>query len=149
MEEDQNYLKVKKIILFFLSFLLSLNCFANEIKISKIVELEDPWGSTFINKNACLNVPSIPCPRASKWSLHWPAGPRRSHRAPPYRHPHRPPPTAKTPNWHRSLELMSGVSRPAQEAFRFGVLRPWSLAPCIWDSGDAGVLRGGVGRDFL
>tara|TARA_A100001035_G_C27746458_1_gene484244 strand:+ start:104 stop:1195 length:1092 start_codon:yes stop_codon:yes gene_type:complete len=54
MEEDQNYLKVKKIILFFLSFLLSLNCFANEIKISKIVELEDPWGSTFINKNELI-----------------------------------------------------------------------------------------------
>ena len=54
MEEDQNYLKVKKIILFFLSFLLSLNCFVNEIKISKIVELEDPWGSTFINKNELI-----------------------------------------------------------------------------------------------
>ena len=61
---------------------------------------------------------------------------------------HRPPPTAKTPNWHRSLEYMLGVSRPAQEAFRFGVLRPWSSAPYIWDSGDAGVLRGGVGCDF-
>ena len=54
MEEDQNYLKVKKIILFFLSFLLSLNCFAYEIKISKIVELEDPWGSTFINNNELI-----------------------------------------------------------------------------------------------
>ena len=39
--------------------------------------------STFINKNACLNVPSIHRTRASKWSLHWPlrtgllaAGPR-------------------------------------------------------------------------
>ena len=105
--------------------------------------------ATFTIKNGCLNVPSTPCPRASKWSLHWPAGPRRNHRAPPYRHSHRPPPTAKTPNWHLSLEYMSGVSRPAQEAFRFGVLRPWSSAPCIWDSGDAGVLRGGVGRDFL
>ena len=82
--------------------------------------------ATFIIKNGCLNVPSIPCPRASKWSLHWPAGPRRNHRAPPYRHSHRPPPTAKTPNWHLSLEYMSGVSRPAQEAFRFGVFRPWS-----------------------
>ena len=47
-----------------------------------------------------------------------------------------------------SLEYMSEVSRPAQEAFRFGVLRPWSSAPCIWDLGDAGVLRGGVGCDF-
>ena len=105
--------------------------------------------ATFNIKNGCLNVPSTPCPRASKWSLHWPAGPRRSHREPPYRHSHRPPPTAKTPNWHRSLEFTPGVSRPpAQEAFRFGILRPWSSAPCIWDSGDAGVLRGGVGRDF-
>ena len=49
MEEDQNYLKVRKIILFFLSFLFSINSFANEIKISKIVDLEDPWGSSFIN----------------------------------------------------------------------------------------------------
>ena len=87
--------------------------------------------STFLIKNGCLNVPSIPCPRASKWSLHWPAGPRRNHRAPPYRHSHRPPPTAKTPNWHRLLELVSGVSRPAQETICFGLLRPWSSAPCI------------------
>ena len=87
--------------------------------------------STFTIKNGCLNVPSTPCPRASKWSLHWPAGPRRNHRAPPYRHSHRPPPTAKTPNWHRLLELASGVSRPAQETICFGLLRPWSSAPCI------------------
>ena len=87
--------------------------------------------ATFIIKNGCLNVPSIPCPRASKWSLHWPAGPRRNHRAPPYRHSHRPPPTAKTPNWHRLLELVSGVSRPAQETICFGLLRPRSSAPCI------------------
>ena len=87
--------------------------------------------STFTIKNGCLNVPSTPCPRASKWSLHWPAGPRRNHRAPPYRHSHRPPPTAKTPNWHRLLELVSGVSRPAQETICFGLLRPWSSAPCI------------------
>ena len=87
--------------------------------------------ATFLIKNGCLNVPSIPCPRASKWSLHWPAGPRRNHRVPPYRHSHRPPPTAKTPNWHRLLELVSGVSRPAQETICFGLLRPWSSAPCI------------------
>ena len=30
-----------------------------------------------------------------KWSLHWPAGPRRNHRAPPYRHAHRLSPTAR------------------------------------------------------
>ena len=54
MEEDQNYLKVRKIIFFFLSFLFSLNSFANEIKISKIVDLEDPWGSTFINNKGII-----------------------------------------------------------------------------------------------
>ena len=54
MEEDQNYLKVRKIIFFFLSFLFSLNSFANEIKISKIVDLEDPWGSTFINNKEII-----------------------------------------------------------------------------------------------
>ena len=43
----------------------------------------------------------------------------------------------------------AGAPPRSQEAFCFGVLRPWSSAPCIWDSGDAGVLRGGVGRDFL
>ena len=54
MEEDQNYLRVKKIILFFFIFLFSLNCFAAEIKISKILNLEDPWGSTFINNKELI-----------------------------------------------------------------------------------------------
>ena len=45
---------MKKIILFFFIFLLSLNCFAAEIKISKILNLEDPWGSTFINNKELI-----------------------------------------------------------------------------------------------
>ena len=49
MVGDQNYLKVKKVLLFFLICLFSQVSFANDIRISKIVDLEDPWGSTFIN----------------------------------------------------------------------------------------------------
>ena len=45
---------MKKIILFFFIFLFSLNCFAAEIKISKILNLEDPWGSTFINNKELI-----------------------------------------------------------------------------------------------
>ena len=102
--------------------------------------------STFINKNACLNVPSIHRTRASKWSLHWPAGPRRSHRASPDRTSHRLPQTGTAPKWHQSLEYMPGGSRPAQETLRFGVLRPWFSVPCIWGSYDAEGLRRGAGR---
>ena len=58
-----------------------------------------PW-TTFINKNECLNVPSIHRTRASKWSLHWPAGPRRTHRASPDRTSHRLPQTGTAPKWH-------------------------------------------------
>ena len=54
MEEDQNYLRVKKITLFFFIFLFSLNCLAIEIKINKILDLEDPWGSTFINNKELI-----------------------------------------------------------------------------------------------
>ena len=45
---------MKKITLFFFIFLFSLNCFAVEIKISKILDLEDPWGSTFINNKELI-----------------------------------------------------------------------------------------------
>ena len=45
---------MKKITLFFFIFLFSLNCFAVEIKISKILDLESPWGSTFINNNELI-----------------------------------------------------------------------------------------------
>ena len=45
---------MKKITLFFFIFLFSLNCLAIEIKINKILDLEDPWGSTFINNKELI-----------------------------------------------------------------------------------------------
>ena len=56
MVGDQNYLKVKKVLLFFLTYLFSQASFANDIKISKIIDLEDPWGSTFINDKEFVTV---------------------------------------------------------------------------------------------
>ena len=59
MVGDQNYLKVKKALLFFLICLFSQVSFANDIKISKIVDLEDPWGSTFINDKELIITEKI------------------------------------------------------------------------------------------
>jgi glucose/arabinose dehydrogenase len=59
MVGDQNYLKVKKVLLFFLICLFSQVSFANDIKISKIVDLEDPWGSTFINDKELIITEKI------------------------------------------------------------------------------------------
>ena len=55
MVVDQNYPKVKKyfllIIIFFLFFTKS---FSKNYKFEKIVKLNDPWGSTFINDNELI-----------------------------------------------------------------------------------------------
>ena len=55
MVVDQNYPKVKKyfllIIIFFLFFTQS---FSENYKFEKIVKLNDPWGSTFINDNELI-----------------------------------------------------------------------------------------------
>ena len=59
MVGDQNYLKVKKALLFFLTFLFGHAGFANDIKISKIIDLEDPWGSTFINDKELIITEKI------------------------------------------------------------------------------------------
>jgi len=59
MVGDQNYLKVKKVLLFFLTYLFSQASFANDIKISKIIDLEDPWGSTFINDKELIITEKI------------------------------------------------------------------------------------------
>ena len=58
-EEDQSYHKVKKIILFFLISLFSQNGFAIDIKLRKIVDLEEPWGSTFINDKELIITEKI------------------------------------------------------------------------------------------
>ena len=59
MVGDQNYLKVKKVLLFFLTYFFSQVSFANDIKISKIADLEDPWGSTFINNKEIIITEKI------------------------------------------------------------------------------------------
>jgi glucose/arabinose dehydrogenase len=59
MVGDQNYLKVKKVLLFFLTYLFSQVSFANEINISKIADLEDPWGSTFVNDKEIIITEKI------------------------------------------------------------------------------------------
>ena len=59
MVGDQNYLKVKKVLLFFLICLFSQVSFANDIKISKIIDLEDPWGSAFINDKELIITEKI------------------------------------------------------------------------------------------
>ena len=58
-EEDQSYHKVKKIILFFFISLFSQNGFAIDIKLRKIVNLEEPWGSTFINDKELIITEKI------------------------------------------------------------------------------------------
>src|SRR5210317_1610922 len=58
MVGDQNYFKVKK-VLFFLICLFSQVGFANDVKISKIVNLEDHWGSTFSNDKELIITEKI------------------------------------------------------------------------------------------
>ena len=55
MAEDQNCLKVKKLLFSFI-ILVNLISFANsqEIKLTKLVDLDNPWGSTFINDHEIL-----------------------------------------------------------------------------------------------
>ena len=59
MVGDQNYHKVKKVIFFFLIYFFNQICFANTIQISKIADLEDPWGSTFVNNKELIITEKI------------------------------------------------------------------------------------------
>ena len=55
MVVDQNFLKVSKFFISIFLFLVSINVsFAENLIFKKIVDLNDPWGSTFINKNELL-----------------------------------------------------------------------------------------------
>ena len=55
MVVDQNFLKVRKIFFFIFLILVSTNVsFAENLIFKKILDLNDPWGSTFINKNELL-----------------------------------------------------------------------------------------------
>ena len=55
MVVDQNFLKVNKFFISILLFFISINVsFAENLIFKKIVDLNDPWGSTFINNNELL-----------------------------------------------------------------------------------------------
>ena len=55
MVVGQNYHKVKKIFLLIIFFLLfALKSYSENYKFIKIVELNEPWGSSFINKNELI-----------------------------------------------------------------------------------------------
>ena len=55
MVVDQNFLKVSKFFISIFLFLFSINVsFAENLIFKKIVDLNDPWGSTFINNNELL-----------------------------------------------------------------------------------------------
>ena len=50
---------MKKVIFFFLIYFFNQICFANTIQISKIADLEDPWGSTFVNNKELIVTEKI------------------------------------------------------------------------------------------
>ena len=55
MVVDQNFLRVRKIFISVVLFLIPLSIsFAENLNFEKIVDLNDPWGSTFIDKNNLL-----------------------------------------------------------------------------------------------
>ncbi len=55
MVVDRSYLKVKSAYISILLFLISKNiCFADNLNFKKIVNLNNPWGSTFVNNNKLL-----------------------------------------------------------------------------------------------
>ena len=55
MVVDQNFLKVKKFFIHIFLLLISINVsLAENLNIKKIVNLNDPWGSTFINNKELL-----------------------------------------------------------------------------------------------
>jgi len=55
MVVDLNYLKVKKYFLLIIFFLLfTTKSFSENLKFKKIVSLNDPWGSSFINKSELI-----------------------------------------------------------------------------------------------
>ena len=53
--EDQNFLKVKRyFILIFFFLIFSTSSFSQSYKFKKIVKLNEPWGSSFINNNELI-----------------------------------------------------------------------------------------------
>ena len=55
MVEGQNFLKVKRyLILIFFFLIFSTSSFSQNFKFQKIVKLNEPWGSSFINDNELI-----------------------------------------------------------------------------------------------
>ena len=55
MVVDQNYLEVKRFFTSIFLFLVFTNVsFAENFNFKKIIDLNDPWGSTFINNKELL-----------------------------------------------------------------------------------------------
>ena len=55
MVEDQNFHKVKRyFILTFFLLIYSTNSFSQNFEFKKIVKLNEPWGSSFINDNELI-----------------------------------------------------------------------------------------------
>ena len=55
MAEDQSFRKVKKIFFLIIFFLFnSENSFAQNLKFEKLVVLNDPWGSSFLNNKELI-----------------------------------------------------------------------------------------------
>ena len=55
MAVDQSYPKVKKYFLLIIFFLLfASKGYSNNYTFTKIIELDEPWGSSFINNNEII-----------------------------------------------------------------------------------------------
>ena len=55
MVVDQNYLEVKKFFIFIFLFLIFTNVtFAGNFNLKRIIDLNDPWGSTFVSNDKLL-----------------------------------------------------------------------------------------------
>ena len=55
MVVDQSFLKVNQIVVTIFLFFFSINSsFAEDLNFIKIVDLKDPWGSTFISETELL-----------------------------------------------------------------------------------------------
>ena len=55
MEEDLSFPRVKKFFFFiFISLLFASKSFSENFKLEKIVSLNEPWGSSFVNKDEII-----------------------------------------------------------------------------------------------
>ena len=55
MEEDQNFLKVKiKLLIIIFTTLFASKSYCEKIVLEKLVELDSPWGSSFISNNEII-----------------------------------------------------------------------------------------------